>query len=283
MLASAMSLGQVLAEDSAKLETVTVNRSRRYLPVGGSLVPSVTTALSVLDKPALIHWSGTVERELCVESFAALVSDFHGEVFPTDPDVVRRLSLDRIGTKLACYRKRDEAGETGTAAHALIEYHLKRRLGFAGLSEPEVPPGPLGEAALWAYLHFEEYAKGADLEPVAMEIGVWSAEGFAGRLDLLAYVNGRLSILDWKTGKDVYAEAHLQNAAYRCALNERLSALGRSERVTAGHIVLLPKQIQSETSWRVVEIGDDSNALEAFRSALRLWRAMDALKKGGIK
>lgn len=279
----AQSLGALLAEESAKLETVTVNRARRYLCPNGRLYPSVTNAIGVMDKPALVHWSGMVERELCIESAVSLIRDFRADDLheAPNPEAFGRLLTDRIGTKLACYRKRDEAGDIGTLAHALIEYHLRRRLGFAGLSEPEVPNNAQGEAALSAYLHFEEFAKRTDLEPVAMEVAVWSERGFAGRLDLLARVEGELSILDHKTGKDLYSEAYLQNAAYRMALNERLAALGRSERVTAGHLVLLPKAIDAGQQFRVGEIKDDTKAREAFLCALDLWSAMERMKKNG--
>ncbi len=279
MSTSTTDLGAILAEDSAKLETAMQGRSRRYL-AEGKFLPSVTSVLQVLDKPALVHWSGTVERELCVDSFVSMAVDLNGSM-PGDADTIRRLAIDRIGTKLACYRKRDEAGNIGTLAHALIEHSHKRRLGFHGLSEPEVPSGKSGESALWAYLQYEEYAKESELEPVAMEIGVWSEAGFAGRFDLLARVKGELSILDYKTGKDIYPEAMYQNAGYRLATNQRLQALGRDERVGAGHIVLLPKDADSDAKFRVEAIGDDREALDVFLRALDLWRALEAFKKAG--
>lgn len=282
MSATTVDLGAILAEESAKLETAMQGRSRRYLTPGKTFVPSVTTVLGVLDKPALVHWSGTVERELCVESFVSMAVDLNGSM-PGDGETIRRLVVDRIGAKLACYRKLHEAGSVGTNAHALIEHHLKVKLGFHGMSEPEIPSGKQGEAALWAYLQFEDYAKDAGLEPVAMEVGVWSEAGFAGRLDLLARVKDELSILDWKTGKDIYPEAKYQNAGYRLALNQRLDALGRSERVVAGHIVLLPKNVDSDAKFRVEAIGDDTEALDVFLSALRLWRALESFKKAGGK
>lgn len=275
---AAQALGALLAAESAKLETVTVNRARRY-KVGDRLLPSVTNAIGVLDKPALVHWSGDVQRTHDLDCFVALAKDLNGTL--PHGEALRQIALDRIGTKLACYIKRDAAGETGTKTHALIEYELKKRLGYAGLEEPDASD----EAALWAFLHFEAWAKTVDLVPIAMECAVWSDHGFAGRFDLLATVNGALSILDWKTGKDIYAEAHLQNAAYRMAVNEGLARCGvdPARRVTQGHIVLLPKQVDSATTWKVATIEDDAPAQRAFLAALETWSAMDAMKKAGVK
>lgn len=276
-VATNATLAQVLAESSALIEMVTVNRSRRYR-VGDKLFASVTSALRVLDKPALVRWSGAVQRDHDVEAFISLVQDMSG-ILPKG-EGLRKIALDRIGHKLACYIKRDTAGDIGTQMHALIEYELKRRLGYHGLEKPVLPNNAEGEAALWAYLHFEDWEKSVGLVPVAMECKVSSAYAYAGRFDLLSYVEDALSILDWKTGKDIYVEAHLQNAAYRHATNETLARLNRPERVTKGHLVLLPKIVESDTSWKVVAIGDDTNALNAFLAALSVWYALEDMKKG---
>ena len=77
-------------------------------------------------------------------------------------------------------------------------------------------------------------------KPLMVEFTVVSHKyGYAGTADLLAEVNGVLTLVDWKTGKSVYREAHLQNAAYRQAVREM--GLGDPQQ---GLILRLPKSTE---------------------------------------
>lgn len=64
------------------------------------------------------------------------------------------------------------------------------------------------------------------LDEVALVEGpVWHAGGFAGTVDCVAWVDGELSLIDWQSSTRLreekwLADAHLQVAAYRAAVEE---------------------------------------------------------------
>jgi hypothetical protein len=113
---------------------------------------------------------------------------------------------------------------------------------------------------------WEDWKKSVHLKPIAIEQVVYSPKyGYAGTLDLLAEVNGELAVLDWKTGKAVYSEAHLQNAAYRQAVRE----MGHGDPVK-GYIVRLPK-VETDPEFEVVEAEPEGSSFEVFLNTQKLW------------
>jgi CRISPR/Cas system-associated exonuclease Cas4 (RecB family) len=59
------------------------------------------------------------------------------------------------------------------------------------------------------------------IEPVTPEIKLCSPTlQLAGTADLLCRVDGKLTIMDWKTGKGIYPEMFLQLAAYALMYEE---------------------------------------------------------------
>ena len=126
-----------------------------------------------------------------------------------------------------------------------IERWIKERLGQS------VGPVPLlSDAAQVAFMAFEDWAKAAQFEPIAAELMVYDPYlGFAGTLDWIAKINGILSVGDWKTGKAIYGEALLQNAAYVAALRKQCR-LG--DEPMQGCIVRFPKEladVKREAEW----------------------------------
>lgn len=112
---------------------------------------------------------------------------------------------------------RDEAGEHGTEVHALIEAHLRRLMGESA-GQPEGEPS---QAALDGYHRWCDWLTTVDLVPLAVEGRIYSAaHSYAGTFDLLAYLNGVLTLLDWKTSADCWPGHKLQSYAYRGALVE---------------------------------------------------------------
>ena len=45
--------------------------------------------------------------------------------------------------------------------------------------------------------------------------------GYAGRFDLVCEINGKIWLIDFKTGKDIYPESSLQLVAYKTAIEEQ--------------------------------------------------------------
>lgn len=235
-------------------------RAGRYYDTPDGTYPSVTTVLSVIGKPALINWAGKVERELVMGVSADLYADVSGT-----PKMSRLAWLttmeQRLGKQRAHQRLLAKAGEIGSQTHALIEWTLR-----AKLCQQPGPSPHITDKAQWAFMVFEDWAKSVSLKPILVEQIVWSNKhGFAGTMDLLAEVEGKLTVVDFKTGKAVYPEAHLQNAAYRSALRE----MGHADPVQ-GIIVRLPKD-EKDPEPQAVLADDESTSFDAFLNAKKLW------------
>jgi hypothetical protein len=66
-----------------------------------------------------------------------------------------------------------------------------------------------------------DWVRNNDVTPLGAEQIVFSRKWwYAGTYDLLATINGRLAIIDFKTSKDIYREHRLQTAAYQIAWEE---------------------------------------------------------------
>ena len=234
-------------------------RGRTY-EIDGRSYPSVTTVLSVIAKPALVPWSAKVEREMVITAAADLYLDCAETPPMTRIGWVASLRA-RLGREKANQKELAKAAEIGSQAHALIEWNLKSQL----CAQPGPAPR-IGAKAMWAFAAWERWSQSVNLKPIMIEQVCWSENfGFAGTFDLMAEVNGRLTLLDWKTGKRVYAEAHLQNAAYRAAVRE----MGHGD-IGAGMIVRLPK-LESDPEFEVVEAMPEPICLPVFLDALRVW------------
>jgi len=114
------------------------------------------------------------------------------------------------------------------------------------------------------------------VRPIRVEDRVWSRRyGYAGTTDLLAEVDGVLTLVDFKTSKAIYAESTLQVAAYVMALEE----MGH-ERATRGMIVRIPKT--ADSTFEVLEVPDLDAAFDVFLHVVSLfswWHAEDLKSK----
>ena len=152
-----------------------------YKLQSGERVPSVTTILGILGKPALIHWAWT------------------------------------MGCEGKDYRAvRDDAATVGTLAHYLILCYLKREA--PDTSEYSAEDIDRAENAL---LKFWDWEKSHTIEPILVEASLISeCYGFGGTIDFYGVVDGEETLVDFKTGKALYDEHFLQLAAYEQLLAE---------------------------------------------------------------
>jgi hypothetical protein len=231
------------------------DRSRFY-QIEGRQLPSVTTVLDVIAKPALAPWYAKEERRY----FEAAMLEVLSRPGARDPEYVLNAVAVAVSGVKAADREKHRAATIGTAVHAGIEWYLRRMLADDPGPEPELP-----DPAIWAVESWRDWAKSVALEPLVVERTVYCLEcGYAGTLDLYAKVKGVLTVLDWKTGKAIYPEAFLQNVAYRHAARR----LGMPS--TQGLIVRLPKLLD-DPAWEVMAV-PETLALPDFQAALRLWR-----------
>ena len=229
--------------------------SARFYSIHGEQLPSATTVLSVINKPALLHWAANMERR----AFESALLDVLTRVGAKDPDFVLTEMTKAVSGKKAFLRKQDEAAVIGTAAHALIEWHVRTMLGEKVGPEPRVPDGAMIAVESW-----KDWAKEVTFTPQTAErtVHCWGC-GYAGTLDWIADVRGVLTLGDWKTGKAIYPEAFLQNRAYRHAA----SKLGLQ--TAQGMILRLPKTLE-DPAFEAMVVPD--MPMDDFLAALRLWR-----------
>lgn len=225
---------------------------RHYVhPTSGVEVPSVTTILGVLDKPALPRWAALEVANYAVthkDSWAAL----------PERDAVTLL-------KGAPWSKSKNAADAGTDAHAYCEALLRGQA--AELPEQDVFSPLYGKALE----NVAALVAAVNPTPIAIEATAWSnAFGYAGTFDSLCLIDGQITLIDLKTSKDVYPDYALQLAAYRFA--DAILAPDGTEvtmpEITRCQIWHAPK----EGTWSVVDIRADFDEFAAFRSALEVWK-----------
>jgi len=173
------------------------HRYHRIEPDGSLVrIPSVTTILGVIDKPALKWWSARV----AVEHMRSVLAEDRA-ITEEDLDAARR----------AHQRIANDGASIGTIVHDTFAAWLTG-------AEPALPADD--DEAMAAATAIDAWIDARQPEPVAVEqIVVESSRPlWAGRLDLVCrlpeYPDG-LVVVDLKTNKTgAYPEHLLQNAAY---------------------------------------------------------------------
>lgn len=116
-------------------------------------------------------------------------------------------------------KERDDKGDTGTLAHALVRSHLTGEPLPKEFSD-QFTPNQMDEAEN-SLLSFFEWAKAKELSDFRLEQPVISEEyGFGGTPDYYGKVNGLWTVMDWKTGRAIYDENFYQVAGYAIAILE---------------------------------------------------------------
>lgn len=157
-------------------------------PHTGVRVPSVTTISGLIDKSSfLVPWSAKLAAEYVVENLDTLTS------IP-DPDAV----VETI--KVGAEKKRSAGRDLGSLAHNTIEALCRGQQ----IDVPEECQHHVSSWLEWVGRYVDHF--------VLIEETVWNhTVGYAGTLDVLAkFKDGRNILVDYKTGKDVHADAALQ-------------------------------------------------------------------------
>lgn len=226
-----------------EIKTVRGPLGRHYVhPESKAIVPSVTTILSVLDKPALVGWAAKTVAEYAADNLAA----------------VQQLERDDAVALLkgVPWRNRDKAASRGTDAHTYAE----RRMMF-GLA-----PGPSNESEA----KVDKVLDTIKPHPVLTEGTVWNdTVGYAGTFDGIWKVGRKTVLIDWKSGKGVYPESGLQAVAY-----------GHGEQIiTASSIEDMPHcdeawivHVPEDGPWAIHPVSLDSDMdWIAFRATRAVW------------
>lgn len=203
-----------------------------YKKADGTRVPSVTTYLGVLAKPALIHWAW------------------------------------ELGVQDLDYRKvRDQAGDIGTLVHYMILSQLTN-------VEPDLESYTVDEllAVESPMSKFHEWYSEHTVEPILVETSLVSEEfSFGGTPDFYGKVNGKLTLLDFKTGKSIYQEAFYQVAAYTKLLEEHGYPVETTRILRVGK--------SDNEGFEERSVGDLENSWRVFLACREIYELQKLVKK----
>ena len=151
-------------------------------------VPSITTVIG-MEKTDLDGWVGWMAAQSVTQD--PRLAESVGSAARLKQ--VARQSAD------AAARYRDAAAERGDRVHDYAEQVAQRALGRPHtMAEARARLIEHGEGAYAD--RFDEWWDLYDVRPIAAEITVWNhTVGYAGTLDLVARIGGRLCLIDYKT------------------------------------------------------------------------------------
>lgn len=220
-------------------------RSHSY-QLDGEKVVGVTTALSVLAKPALVNWAAQEAAKRAVDEWEELA------LLP----VSERLERIRYGAR----DKTRAAALRGNEIHDLGEK-------VAHGVDVDVPDEHVGPVQAYA-----RFLDRWEVTPLATETPLASiTHKYAGTADMWATV-GKLGnepyLVDIKTGKGVYAEAAWQLAAYRYADLMQIQGVEHPIQEVAGVYVahVLPDDV------RMLPVEADPRTFRGFLYILEAYR-----------
>jgi hypothetical protein len=232
---------------------------------GGIIPPrekyvSVTSVLQAVGKPALVAWSARCEREMVTEVAAKL----YAQNKTLEPAAFILALQALLGKTQAHTKELAKAGEIGSQIHELVEWSLRAEL-LQTVGKSPI----LSDQAQWAYQQFQRWRQGVKLKAISVETTVaCHCHKIAGTMDLLCGIDGVLTVCDWKSGRRVYWEAKMQNAAYRHCVREM--GLGDPQK---GLILRLPK-VLGEPDFEPVDAGDEDYYFQRFLNVKDTWDAM---------
>jgi len=202
----------------------------RFYPTKQGNLPSVTTILSVLSKPALIQWAADEAVKYLQSEYRACEGIMVRSAFEEARFAYKGISR--------------EALETGTGVHGMIELY------FDGLINEDADLRFLqaieatDDDSYAMIENFVHWCAKHDVHPIAVEKKV-IGNGYAGRVDLVAEINAFwktkswckkngvewtkatqkervVAVMDVKTSKAYYEEMGMQLAAYASAYCKEL-------------------------------------------------------------
>ena len=204
----------------------------QYKLKDGTRVPGVTTVLGILNKPALVKWANN-------------------------------LGLQGIDSS----KYVDDKAAIGTLAHQMIADHLRKV--DTDASDYSAKQIDQAENSVLSYLEWE---KGHDVKPVLIEEPLVSEiYKYGGTIDCLAKIDGKPTLLDFKTGKAIYPEMFYQLAAYSELLLEDGHILDASMILRIGR--------DATEGFEVVKRDSLIKELEMFDHCLAIYNLQKEIKK----
>jgi len=223
----------------------------------GKVLTSVTGALGIIaSADILMAWATKLAKNHLIEIIES------GGMVLVD-DVYKACGLYRA--------KRDEAGDIGTAVHAMIESYIKSKLEKKPFKFGNVP-----EKVGYGFIAFKEWVEKNKVKFEATEQIVYSLKyNYVGTLDIRAVVNGKRTLIDIKTSNYLSDTMPWQTSAYLEADREE------SGREYDDRMIL---HIKKDTGdFEAVHLGMENHKKD-FKAFVGVLAAKNRLKeKGGVK
>jgi hypothetical protein len=218
----------------------------------------VTSITNVPSKPALRYW---VAKEIINYLTTNLPIN-------TPLDEVQKQTLLQEARK-SPFKKRDKTADVGTLIHNWLEEYVKSVI--AQSPPPKPPVNPQMKSAINSFL---KWTKTHKVKFISSEQKVYSKKyDYAGTLDLEADVDGKRTIIDFKTGRAIYPEMTLQAVAY-------LQAKEEEEEIKYNGGVKILRLSQTDDPFEVMEIERKKvpELLKVFIACLTIYRWRIKLK-----
>jgi len=227
--------------------TLSFNPKVHRYDVDGVEVDGVTTILgSAVAKPALVPWAVKMAREYVSANLKAGVA--------LDEFQIDAL-LDGITT--AHRKKTKGSADIGSFVHNWISDFILGK-------SPEMPVNVEVRKCIDAFF---EWVKLHEVSFVSSERKIYSRKhNYAGTYDALAYVDGKMSVLDLKTGSGVYPEMGLQLAAYHMAHEEEFPEQKIEKRIIVN--------IRKDGTLEEKEFSDHEAYNDGFLAAITIHRLL---------
>ena len=216
--------------------------------VGDRKVPSVTRVVDAVFPKYLVDWAATAGADWWKENYG-------------DGENLKNYSDMYDGIRFAHKQISHRAQDIGLEVHKWIELYIKIKM-INGDIATEYP-----EAVKIPMQNFHDWVESREIEWLACEKKVYSRSWeYAGTIDALAKVNGKLCVIDFKTSAKIYKEYYLQVSAYCNAIGEMMGNLPK-----LGMIVRLDKEGEKFQEvafdpWQHTDVFIDALNIKRFQS-----------------
>lgn len=235
-----------------------------YSANGEVVKGSISGVGKIVNKPMLIPWAVKLTGEYILENLQPGVALDEVQIF----DLVKE-------AKMQHRRKTDSAADIGTMGHEWIKQY------FIAMAEGAQPPSmPINDQLRNIVNTFLEWLGKHDIEVLEAERKLYSREHeIAGTVDCICIFDGKLTILDWKTGSGIYPEHFLQTGGYDICWTEEQTYLSQHKKPfiadeVSQHIIVNCSKTGELASVITDEVERNKTG---FMAALKLQQSIDSI------
>jgi len=189
--------------------TLEYNDKKHTYKVNDKIVYGVTSITGVIGTNALMNWAVKLTKEKTKSEAQRLGWT----------KFCKQLDEVLLTAGREHYAVSKEARDLGTRVHARAEHWFNKKANQTDMivdaMKADTKEEILSNSALVKFLMTHEF------EPIELEGKCYSKKyGYAGTIDFFGKIDGKLTVLDYKTSKAIYESYYLQASAYAQAKTE---------------------------------------------------------------